>query len=106
MSDWITLVLWLVVVVLPFQLVGLASYRLFKRSHIKRARRAAALLPAVACFIVFLALYMWNYYHPQGMGMVDAIGNLFLLVMLVAGSVLNLLCGLAVQFLLRRREIK
>ncbi len=100
MSDWTKLIILLAVLLIPFQIIGLIA-----SSHTEQtsARKVGVLLPTFIFFIIFLGLYLWNYYNPQGMGLADAAWNLVLLVMLVAGTILNFLCALVIQFIFRNR---
>ena len=100
MSEWAKLAIWLAVMLVPFQILGLIASSYAGQDN---ARKVGVLLPPLVFFIIFLCLYLWNYYNPQGMGLLDAVGNLILLVMLAAGSILNFLCALVIQFIFRSR---
>jgi hypothetical protein len=99
MSEWIKLIIWLAILIIPFQIIGFIVSRYIEQTN---ARKVVVLLPAMIFFVIFLGLYLWNYYNPKGMELVDAIGNLILLVMLVIVTILNFLCALVIQFIFRK----
>jgi len=90
------------ILLLPFQLIGMASYFMLVKSDQRRAHKAVVLIPAAAFFVTFLAIFLWRYFHP-GMLMLGEGGiNLIILIVMVVGTTLNLICGVVVHFILSR----
>ena len=98
------LILILAILVLPFQLLGLAAYSVLVKSDLRRAHLAGVLVPAAAFFITFLALFLWRYFHPGMLMLGEGAINLFILIVMVAGTALHLVGGATVHFILRRRK--
>ena len=98
------IILLLVVLLLPFQLVGVVTYFVLMKSDPYRADIAVVLVPAAACFAIFFLLFLWCYFNPGMMIMVDGAVNLFVLIVAVVGTALNLVCGVIVRFILRRSK--
>ena len=104
MSEVIPLVLMLAVIVLPFQLLGVAAYYALARSNVRRAHIAGVLVPALTFFVVFLALFLWRYYHPGMFLLIEGGINLVILIVLVLGTLLHLVVGAIVHLILYRRR--
>jgi hypothetical protein len=98
------LILMLVILLLPFQLLGVAAYFVLVKSDLRRAHISGALVPAVTFFVTFLALFLWRYYHPGMLMLGEGAINLFILIVMVAGAALNLVCGAIIHFILYRRK--
>jgi hypothetical protein len=94
----------LVILLLPFQLLGVAAYFVLEKSDLRRAHLACVLVPAAAFFVTFLALFLWRYYHPGMLMLGEGAINLFILVVMVAGTSLHLVGGAIVHFILYRRK--
>lgn len=86
-------VLTLILLLLPFQLLGFWSYSMLAKRDLPRARMAGILIPAGSFFAVFLILFLWQYFHPGMLMLGDGAINLFLLIVGVAGTVLQLAIG-------------
>ncbi len=97
-------ILLLVILLLPFQLIGVAAYFMIVKSDLRRAHIAGVLVSTVAFFVTFLALFLWHYYHPGMMIMADGAINLAILIIMVAGTALHLFGGAIVHFILYRRK--
>ena len=97
----------LTVLMLPFQLLGLAAYFKLVKSNVRRAHIAGALIPALTFFVVFAALLMWRYYNPGMLMLAEGAINLIILVVLVIGTALHLVggSGATVHFILYRKRI-
>jgi hypothetical protein len=94
----------LVLLLLPFQLLGMAAYFMVEKSDLRRAHIAGVLVPAATFFVAFLALFLWRYYHPGMLMLGEGAINLFILVVMVAGTALQLVGGGIVHFILYRRK--
>ena len=104
MLEMAKLILILVILVLPFQLLGAVVYHLLARSNPARAHIFGAAIPALTFFAVFLALFLWRYYHPGMMLLVEGGINLIILVVLLAGTFLHLFGGVIAHYILYRRH--
>ena len=93
-----------VIILLPFQLLGIAAYFILVKSNPLRARRAGVLIPAATFFATFLALFLWRYFHPGMLMLAEGGINLIILVVMVAGAALNLGCAAVVYLILYRRN--
>ena len=103
-SVVVKLILMLVILLLPFQLLGVAAYFVLVKSDLRRAHIAGVLLPAATFFVIFFVLFLWRYYHP-GMLMLGEGGiNLIILIVMVAGTALHLVGGAIIHFILYRRK--
>ena len=98
------LILLVAILLLPFQLVGLVAYSVLKKSDLDRANTAVVLVPAGTFAVTFLAMFLWSYFHPGMMFMVSGAINLFILILLGSGTVLNLAVGAIVRSILQRRK--
>ncbi len=94
----------LVILVVPFQLLGVMAYFILVKSSVYRAHVAGAVIPPLAFFIVFLTLFLWRYYHPGPLGLIEGGVNLIILVALVAGTALHLTGGAVLYYILYRRR--
>jgi hypothetical protein len=54
----------IILLVLPFQIVGAIAYFRLAKNDRPCARTTAAVLPAASFFILFLGLFGWNYFKP------------------------------------------
>jgi hypothetical protein len=98
------LILMLVILLLPFQLLGVAVYYVLVKSDSRRAHIIGALVPAATFFVTFLALFLWSYYHPGMLMLGEGAINLIILIVMVAGAALHLVGGGIVHFVLYRRK--
>ena len=99
------LVFLLAILILPFQLLGLAAYLFIVKSDVRRAHITGVLVPAITFFLTFLLLFLWRYYHP-GMLMLGEGGiNLVILVGMVIGTTLHLAGGAIVHYIFYRRKM-
>lgn len=97
--NWI---LALAIVPAPFQLVGIGVYCKVSRSDPLRARRLGLFVPA-GLFFGFVSIgFLWCYFQPDMMFMAAAAANFFLLVLLAAGTILNLGCSAVLMAFLAR----
>ena len=97
-------ILLFVILLLPFQLIGVAAYFVIVKSDLRRAHIAGVLVPTITFFVTFLVLFLWSYYHPGMMIMADGAINLAILIVMVAGTALHLSGGTIVHFILYRRK--
>ncbi len=104
MSDSAKLIIALIVLVLPFQLLGVAAYFMIVKSSVRNAHIAGALVPTLAFFSVMLAWFLWSYYHPTVMMLVDGAVNLVILALLIGGTLLHFIGGTIVYFILYKRQ--
>ena len=104
MSRTVTLLLVFTIILLPFQLLGVAAYFILVKSNPWRARRAGVLVPAGTFFAAFLALFLWRYFHPGMLMLAEGGINLIILVVMVAGAALNLGCASIVYMFLYRKN--
>jgi uncharacterized membrane protein YozB (DUF420 family) len=104
MSEVAKLVAMLAVLVLPFQLLGAAVYSKLVKSNVRRAHIAGVLVPALSFFVVFLTLFLWRYYHPGMLMLIEGGINLIILVILVVGTALHLVGGTIAHYILYRRR--
>ena len=102
-SPWNWLILAAVLLV-PFQLVGVTVYFTSRKADPERARRRGLFAPAGLFFAVSLSVFLWSYFPPGMMIMADGVVNLFILVLMVAGSILNLAVSAVVMALLVRKN--
>ena len=65
---------------------------------------ARCVVPAVVFFIVFFLLFLWSYLHPGMMILASGAVNLFILVLIVVGSLLNLAASAVMMAFLARRN--
>jgi len=98
------LILMLVILLLPFQLLGVAAYFVLVKSNLRRAHTAVVLVPAAAFFVTFLALFLWRYFHPGMLMLGEGAINLFILIVMVTGTPLQLAVGAIVRSILYRRK--
>ena len=108
MSELLLLLLYVAILAIPFQLMGAIAYLLMRKRNLKRARLAGLLVPPSAFFIVFLGIYLWQQSKPPSglIPMLDGFMLLILLAVLIVGTMLNLIFGVVVYYLvgyLRRR---
>ena len=94
----------IILLVLPFQAVGAIAYFWLAKNDQRRARTAAAVLPAASFFILFLGLFGWNYFKPGILMLGDGAINLFVLIFGIAGTVLQLAIGAILSSVLYRRK--
>jgi hypothetical protein len=59
------------------------------------------MVPAAAFAVTFLAVFIWSYFHPGMMFMVNGAINLFILIVLAVGTLLNLAVGAILRTLLK-----
>ena len=90
------------ILLLPFQLIGMASYFILVKSDQRRAHKAVVLIPAVTFLVTFSAIFLWRYFHPGMLMLAEGAINLMILIFLVVGTFLNLICGTIVHFILYR----
>ncbi len=88
-SLWNFLIL-LVILLAPFQIAGAVVYRMIHKTEPTRARRIGILVPAGLFFATGFVLFLWSYLNPGMMFMASAAANLFLLFLVVIGTLLNL----------------
>jgi hypothetical protein len=98
------LLLTLLILVVLLQLLGVAAYFILLKSSVYRAHLAGALTPPLAFFVLFLALFLWRYYHPGPMGLIEGRVNLIILVTSVVGTTLHLTGGAVLYYVLYRRR--
>ena len=98
------LIFLLVILVLPFQVLGVIAYYVLRKSDLQHARRACVLLPPAVFFIVFFVMFLFCYFTPDMMFMVGGMINLFVLILMAIGTVLNLAAGAGVRFILDRKN--
>ena len=94
----------LVTLVVPFQLLGVSAYFILARSDAYRAHLAGALTPPLVFSALFSALFLWRYYHPGPLGLIEGGVNLVILIVLVVGTALHLIGGAALYYILYRRH--
>lgn len=102
--DVAKLILLVAVLLLPFQLLGVGAYFVLRKNDQQRANTAVVLVPAGTFAVTFLAMFLWSYFHPGMMFMVSGAINLFILILLVSGTFLNLAVGAIVRSILQRRK--
>ena len=102
--KFVKLILMLVILLLPFQLLGAAAYTLLVKSDLRRAHIAGVLVPAATFLVTFLALFLWCYYHPGMLMLGEGAINLSILIVMAAGTALHLVGGAIVHFILYRRK--
>ncbi len=102
-SPWNWLIL-LAVVLVPFQLVGITVYYTTRSADPERARKRGLFVPAGVFFAVFFLLFLWGYFHPGMMILASGAANLFILVLMVVGSFLNLAASAVVMSMLARKK--
>jgi hypothetical protein len=90
------------ILLLPFQLLGVAAYLVFVKSNLRRAHIAGVLGPAAAFFVTFLSLFLWCYYHPAMFMLKKGVIKLFIIIVIVAGTFSHLVGGAIVHFILYR----
>lgn len=95
-------ILMFAILLLPFQLLGLATFYILVKSNLRRARTAGVLVPAVSFFVTFLALFLWSYFHPGMLILANGAFNLTLLIVLIAGTALNLIAAVIVNLIFYR----
>ncbi len=93
-----------VALVLPFQLLGAAAYFILARSNPYHAHLAGALIPPLTFFAVFLALFLWRYYHPGMLMLAEGAVNLVILVVMLVGTSVHLAGGAISYYILYRRR--
>jgi hypothetical protein len=93
-----------VILLLPFQLLGVAACLVLAKSDLRRANIAGVLVPAATFFVTFLALFLWSYYQPGMLMLGEGAINLIILIVMVAGTALHLVGGAIVHFILYRRK--
>ena len=97
-------ILMLVILLLPFQLLGVAAYSVLVKSDQRRAHIAGVLVPAASFFVTLLALFLWRYYHPGMLMLGEGAIILIILIAMVAGTAVHLVGGAIVHFILYRRK--
>ena len=102
-SPWNWLIL-LAVLLVPFQLVGITVYFTSRKANSEAARTRGLFVPAGLFFAVFFLLFLWSYFNPGMMFMVSGAVNLFILVLIVVGSFLNLVVSALVMAFLNRKK--
>ena len=98
------LILVLVILLLPFQFLGVAAYFVLVKSDLRRAHIAGVLIPAATFFVTFLVLFLWHYYHPGMLMLGEGAINLIILIVMVAGTALHFVGGAIVHSILYRRK--
>ena len=91
---------------LAFALPGVLAALEFAR---KKKSNVRWVLLSLACihfisFLTFLAIFLWSYFHPGMLMLAEGGINLIILIVMVAGVILNLICGAVVHFILSRWE--
>jgi hypothetical protein len=94
----------LILLLLPFQLLGFGAYSLLAKKDLRRARRAGILVPPGSFFTIFFILFVWQYFHPGMLMLGDGAINLFILIVGVAGTLLQFAIGAILYSVLYRSK--
>jgi hypothetical protein len=94
----------IILLVLPFQIVGAIAYFGLAKKDLRRARIAGILVPAGSFFAIFFILFVWQYFHPGMLMLGEGAINLFILIVGLAGTVLQLTIGAFLYSVLYRSK--
>ncbi|HEY0080048.1 MAG TPA: hypothetical protein VGB73_15660 [Pyrinomonadaceae bacterium] len=112
MGDLLLLLLYVTILAIPFQLMGVVAYLLIRKRNLKRARLAGIVIPPAVFFVVFLAIFLHQQSKPPSglIPMLDGFMLLILLVVMIGGTILNLVFGLAgyllIPYFINRRRAR